>query len=169
VEHVVFYTGADGAAQHSRVASLDDAVALVGHLRNSDGVEDSRVYSLTEVPLTVKAVYVVEVPGAASAPAAETPAPESAPAPVAEAPAAVVEPEVVEAPAPEVSEVAEVAAPAAEVVPEPVVETIADPLSEMTVPVMEPVAEAPAPVVEEPVKVEAGANGSSRGLGFFAR
>lgn len=156
MEHVVYYTGADGAPQHSRVPSLEDAVALVGHLRNSDGVEDSKVYSLTEVPLTVKAVYVVEVPGAvAPAPVAEAvPAPEApAEAPAVEEPTAAVE-----APA-----------PAAEVVPDPVVETIADPLSELTVPAMETVAEAPAPAVEEPVRVEAAANGSSRGLGFFAR
>ncbi|MDQ1712048.1 MAG: hypothetical protein QOE45_1498 [Frankiaceae bacterium] len=65
MEHVVFYTGADGAPQHRRTPSLGEAVRLVEHLRNVEGVEDSRVFGLTEVPLAFKTVYRVELPGGA--------------------------------------------------------------------------------------------------------
>jgi len=63
VEHVVFFTGADGAAQNRRTPSLEEAVRVVEHLRNVEGVEDSRVFALTEVPLSFKTVYRVEIPG----------------------------------------------------------------------------------------------------------
>ena len=63
MEHVVFFTGADGAAQNRRTPSLEEAVRVVEHLRNVEGVEDSRVYALTEVPLAFKTVYRVEIPG----------------------------------------------------------------------------------------------------------
>jgi hypothetical protein len=63
VEHVVFFTGADGAAQYRRTPSLEEAVRVVEHLRNVEGVEDSRVFSMTEVPLAFKTVYRVEIPG----------------------------------------------------------------------------------------------------------
>src|SRR4051794_342240 len=46
VEHVVFFTGADGAAQFRRLPSLEDAVRFVEHLRNVEGVEDPRVFAL---------------------------------------------------------------------------------------------------------------------------
>ncbi|HEV2889025.1 MAG TPA: hypothetical protein VGX28_01475 [Frankiaceae bacterium] len=63
MEHVVFFTGADGAAQYRRTPSLEEAVRVVEHLRNVEGVEDSRVFSMTEVPLAFKTVYRVEIPG----------------------------------------------------------------------------------------------------------
>ena len=95
MEHVVFFPAHDGSPAFRRVASLEDAVRLVEHLRNAEGVTEVSVHALTEVPLAFKAVYRVEIPGAA--PVAEAPAVE-APAPVAEAPVAEVP--VVEAPAP---------------------------------------------------------------------
>jgi hypothetical protein len=63
VEHVVFFTGADGAALFRRMPTLEEAVRFVEHLRNVEGVEDSRVYSMTEIPLQFKTVYRVEIPG----------------------------------------------------------------------------------------------------------
>ena len=63
MEHVVFFTGADGAAQYRRTPSLEEAVRVVEHLRNVEGVEDSRVFGMTEVPLSFKTVYRVEIPG----------------------------------------------------------------------------------------------------------
>lgn len=71
MEHVVFFTGADGAAQYRRTPSLEEAVRFVEHLRNVEGVEDSRVFAMTEVPLAFKTVYRVEIPGVT----AEAPAP----------------------------------------------------------------------------------------------
>lgn len=72
MEHVVFFTGADGAAQYRRTPSLEEAVRFVEHLRNVEGVEDSRVFAMTEVPLAFKTVYRVEIPGH---PVDATPAP----------------------------------------------------------------------------------------------
>ena len=96
MEHVVFFTGADGAAQNRRTPSLEEAVRVVEHLRNVEGVEDARVFSMTEVPLSFKTVYRVEIPGVVdAAPAPVAPLPPMPPMPdlVAEAsePAAPVE------------------------------------------------------------------------------
>jgi hypothetical protein len=94
VEHVVFFTGADGAAQFRRTPSLEEAVRVVEHLRNVEGVEDSRVYALAEVPLAFKTVYRVEIAGQSEAPAAPLPPMPPMPempelgVPAAEAPAA---------------------------------------------------------------------------------
>jgi hypothetical protein len=72
MEHVVFFPAADGAPAFRRLASLDEAVRLVEHLRNVEGVTSVSVHALTEVPLAFRAYYKVEVPG--EAPAAEAPA-----------------------------------------------------------------------------------------------
>lgn len=94
MEHVVFFTGADGAAQNRRTPSLEEAVRFVEHLRNVEGVEDSRVYAMTEVPLAFKTIYRVEIPGQ-SAEAAPAPLPPLPPMPDLGVPEA----EAVEAPA----------------------------------------------------------------------
>jgi hypothetical protein len=65
VEHVVFFPAPDGSPAFRRVASLDDAVRLVEHLRNVEGVSSVSVHALTEVPLAFRAYYRVEVPGEA--------------------------------------------------------------------------------------------------------
>ncbi len=64
MEHVVFFPAADGSPAFRRVASLDEAVRLVEHLRNVEGVSTVSVHALTEVPLAFRAYYKVEVPGA---------------------------------------------------------------------------------------------------------
>ena len=91
MEHVVFFPAPDGTPAFRRFAGLEDAVRFVEHLRNVENVSSASVYSLTEVPLSFKAWYRVEVPGeAAEAPTAPAEQP-AATAPVAE-PAAVVAP-----------------------------------------------------------------------------
>ena len=97
MDHVVFFPAHDGSPAFRRVASLEDAVRLVEHLRNSEGVDHVSVHALTEVPLAFKAYYRVEMPGQApvdvpveaAAPVAEVVEP-VAEAPVAEQPAGVV-------------------------------------------------------------------------------
>ena len=98
MEHVVFYTAPDGSPAFRRVPSLEQAVGLVEHLRNVEGVHQVAVHPLgDEVPLAFRTWYRVEVPAAAAAPApVEAPAVE---APVVEAP-------VVEAAADDVPEAA---------------------------------------------------------------
>ncbi|MGZ6791545.1 MAG: hypothetical protein ACXVGH_10935 [Mycobacteriales bacterium] len=124
MEHVVFFPAPDGTPAFRRVASLEDAVRLVEHLRNVEGVNEVSVHALSEVPLAFKAWYRVEVPAVEPlAPAAELApephveplglevpgiVPDAVPAPVLEA-----VPDVVEAPA-----VADLPEPAELVVPE---------------------------------------------------
>jgi hypothetical protein len=72
MEHAVFYPGPDGAPAFRRLASLDEAVRFVEHLRNVEGVEDVAVEMLTPVPLAFRPYYRVEVP-AADVPPAEMP------------------------------------------------------------------------------------------------
>ena len=104
MEHVVFFPAPDSSPAFRRVPSLEEAVRLVEHLRNVEGVASVSVHALTEVPLAFRAYYRVEVPADAAVP--QQPAePEPVPAlePVAEAAAApeVAAPAVDEAPAEE--------------------------------------------------------------------
>jgi hypothetical protein len=65
VEHVVFFPAHDGSPAFRRVANLEDAVRLVEHLRNVEGVNEVSCHALTEVPLAFRAYYRVEVPAGA--------------------------------------------------------------------------------------------------------
>ncbi len=149
MEHVVFFPAADGSPSFRRVASLDEAVRVVEHLRNVEGITTVSVHSLSEVPLAFRAYYRVEVPVEAVVPAQQVSEP--APEPVAEAAL-----EAVPAPAVE-------PAPVAELAPEPIVD-------------VEPVHEAPALALVEDVPAEEPVLASSNGhsstapasLGFFA-
>jgi len=69
VEHVVFFPAPDDSPAFRRVASIDEAVRLVEHLRNVEGVSSVSVHALNEVPLAFRAYYRVEVPGEAVVPA----------------------------------------------------------------------------------------------------
>ena len=80
MDHVVFFPAHDGSPAFRRVASLEDAVRLVEHLRNVEGVDHVSVHTLTEVPMSFKAYYRVEVP-------TDTPVAAEATAPVDAAPA----------------------------------------------------------------------------------
>ncbi len=74
MEHVVFYPAQDGSPAFRRLPTLDEAVRLVEHLRNVEGVAEVSVHTLAEVPLAFKAYYRVEMPVAAEpAPAAAEP------------------------------------------------------------------------------------------------
>ena len=64
MEHVVFFPAADGSPAFRRVPSLDEAVRLVEHLRNVEGLSTVSVHALSEVPLAFRAYYRVEVPPA---------------------------------------------------------------------------------------------------------
>jgi hypothetical protein len=62
VEHVVFFPAPDGTPAFRRLATLDDAARFVEHLRNVENVSEASVHTLTEVPLSFKAWYRVELP-----------------------------------------------------------------------------------------------------------
>ena len=69
MEHVVFFPAPDGTPAFRRLADLDEAIRLVEHLRNVEGVSSASVHSLTEVPLAFRAYYRVEVPSVLDVPA----------------------------------------------------------------------------------------------------
>lgn len=74
MEHVVFFPAPDGAPVFRRVATLEEAVRLVEHLRNVEAVAEVAVHPLgPEVPLAFRAYYRVEVPASVepAGPAAE--------------------------------------------------------------------------------------------------
>ena len=62
MEHVVFFPAPDGTPAFRRLATLDDAARFVEHLRNVENVSEASVHTLTEVPLSFKAWYRVELP-----------------------------------------------------------------------------------------------------------
>ncbi len=73
MEHVVFFPAPDGTPAFRRLASLDDAARFVEHLRNVENVSEASVHTLTEVPVSFKAWYRVELPNAeATDPASAT-------------------------------------------------------------------------------------------------
>ena len=80
MEHVVFYPASDGTPAFQRLTDLDEAVRLVEHLRNIEGVSSVSVHALTEVPLAFRAYYRVELPVAALSAAAMSAEPPAVPA-----------------------------------------------------------------------------------------
>ena len=64
MEHVVFFPAPDGTPAFRRLASIDDAARFVEHLRNVENVSEASVHTMTEVPLSFKAWYRVELPEA---------------------------------------------------------------------------------------------------------
>lgn len=159
MEHVVFYPAPDGTPSFRRVAGLEDAVRLVEHLRNVEGVPEVHVHPLgDEVPLAFRTWYRVEVPGGAPA---EPPADQPGEASRAAVPVPSVEP----APEP-VAVVEPVVEPVAVVEPAPEAE------AESPVESVEPVMEVPTQVPPlEAVGAEPTENGhrdTVKSLGFFA-
>jgi hypothetical protein len=84
VEHVVFFPAHDGSPAFRRVGTLEDAVRLVEHLRNVEGVNEVSCHALTEVPLAFRAWYRVEMPGGEASVPAEDAAAADSPTPRAE-------------------------------------------------------------------------------------
>ena len=163
MEHVVFFPAPDGTPAFRRLADLDEAVRLVEHLRNVEGVSSASVHSLTEVPLAFRAYYRVEVPSALDVPA-QVDAPPVTAVPVDEVGA-------VEVPAVEVPALAAaVEVPTPEVVaavdgPGPDVPGVEAPFEH--VPALALVEELPAEPEPEPAMASNG-HATPTSLGFFA-
>jgi hypothetical protein len=146
VEHVVFFPAPDGSPAFRRVPGLEDAVRLVEHLRNVDGVAEATVHPLgEEVPLAFRTWYRVEVPAGEAAPAPATP-------PVAASPVPVVPEQ-----------------PVAEQLPVPVAEEPADvePVGLEQQP-EQPAEPEPVPALADPGYASNGHNDAVKSLGFFA-
>ena len=157
MEHVVFFTAADGSPAYRRTASLDDAVRVVEHLRNAEGREDVHVYSLAAVALNFRPYYRVEVSGVHEAPPAAVPAP----------PAQYAAPAAAAAPAPPAPP-AQQPAPADMGIAEPMPVAHPSPFAE-PMPAPQPVQPAMASAGSGEGGEDAASNGRGRGLGFFTR
>lgn len=136
VSYVVNWRGSDGQAGWHPVADLQEAAGHVEHLRNNEGVTETKIFKLDEVPFELRQVYRVEIA------VADEPAPTFS-APVEPAPA----PAVVEAP---------IEAPAWTPEPEAAPEAVAQPVFEA--------AAAAEPVLAEVGADDGASNGQRRGL-----
>lgn len=82
MEHVVFFPAPDGTPAFRRLATVDDAARFVEHLRNVENVSEASVHTLTEVPLSFKTWYRVEIPNSAAG--TDTATTDTAPTTIAE-------------------------------------------------------------------------------------
>jgi hypothetical protein len=135
VSYVVNWRGPDGQAGWHPVGDLPEAAAHVEHLRNVEGVSETKIFKLEEVAFEFRQYFRVELA------ADEAPAP----APTFSVPAAV------EAPAPEPE-------------PEPVAEAAWAEPAEEPAPVAVPSFETGEPVLAEVGADDGGSNGARRGL-----
>lgn len=61
--YMVVFTTAQGRPGYHQSEELEEAVRFIEHLRNSESVDDAKLYRMSEVPLEVKAYYKVEIAG----------------------------------------------------------------------------------------------------------
>lgn len=73
--HMVIYRNADGSPAYHQTEALEDAVRFVEHIRNEQGVNDSRLFRMEEVPIEFKTYYRVEVAAGEQGGGQPTPAP----------------------------------------------------------------------------------------------
>ena len=85
--HMVIFRSTEGKPGYHQADTLEDAVRFVERLRNQEGITDTRVFRMQEVPLEVKTYFKVEVASSSDAPVVE----EAEPAVLADDPV-VVEP-----------------------------------------------------------------------------
>ena len=65
---MVIFRSAEGKPGYHQAETLDDAVRFVERLRNQEGVTETRVFRMQEVPLEVKTYFKVEVASGTDAP-----------------------------------------------------------------------------------------------------
>lgn len=62
--HMVVFSSPEGKPAYHQAESLDEALKFVERLRNNEGVEEAKLYALTEIPLQVRTYVKVEIAGA---------------------------------------------------------------------------------------------------------
>ena len=68
--HMVIFRSGEGKAGYHQAEALDDAIRFVERLRNSENVEQARIFRMEEVLFEYRPYFRVEVGGAAPAPEA---------------------------------------------------------------------------------------------------
>ncbi len=80
--HMVIFRNSEGKPGYHQADTLEEAVRFAERLRNKEGVTDSRIFRMQEVPIEFKTVYRVEIVGG-SLPEPVSNAPVKAEAPAA--------------------------------------------------------------------------------------
>jgi hypothetical protein len=68
--HMVIFRSPDGKPGYHQAESLDEATQYAERLRNVEGVGDSRIFRMEEVPIEFKPYFRVEIVGGEAAPVA---------------------------------------------------------------------------------------------------
>ncbi len=68
---MVIYRTSDGSSKYEQVDAIDEAALLVERLRNSDGIDEIRIYRMEEISFAFRPYYKVEL----GLPDLQTPAP----------------------------------------------------------------------------------------------
>lgn len=63
MSHIVVYQGADGSAGYEPCDNLDAAIVAAERMRNVDGVDSPRIFTMQEVEFDFRPYYRVEIPG----------------------------------------------------------------------------------------------------------
>ena len=80
MQHVVRYTTVEGRDGTHFTDTLDEAVAFVERVRNVEEASDVRLFSMTQVPVSFRTYYQVQVGEPATPPSTPNLAPAAAPA-----------------------------------------------------------------------------------------
>ncbi len=78
MSHMVIYRGADGKPGYHQTEEIHDAVAFVEELRNSQGVEEARIFRMEEVRFEYQPYFRVQIAEGGSALRAAAPTPQVA-------------------------------------------------------------------------------------------
>ena len=71
MSHMVIFRSAEGKAGYHQADGLEDATRFVERLRNSENVEQARIFRMEEVSFEYRPYFRVEVAGGGPAPEAE--------------------------------------------------------------------------------------------------
>lgn len=66
VSNIVIFRSADGKTGYRQADTVDEAARFVERIRNSEGVDEARIYKLEEVVFEFKPYFRVEVGGSSS-------------------------------------------------------------------------------------------------------
>lgn len=75
--HMVIFRNAEGMPGYHQAGDLAESVQFVERLRNEEGVTDSRIFLMREIPIEFKQYFRVEV---GQTPDGDMPAPDAVPA-----------------------------------------------------------------------------------------
>ena len=70
MSHMVIFRSSEGKSGYHQAEAIEDAVRFVERLRNAEGVEQARIFTMEEVHFEFRPYYRVEVTGGSAEPEA---------------------------------------------------------------------------------------------------